>query len=95
MVVHEKSRHRAERHGDVVGESIVAKGFAAAVAGRDVNTKGIAAYGDAAEKYAVESAQDDEPREYACRHIAKDYRRAEELAQSVEWFAGEFVHQVA
>jgi hypothetical protein len=43
----------------------------------------------------MQSAQHDEPRQHAGGHVAKEYRRANEIAEYIDRLAWELVHQVA
>lgn len=94
-VVQEQSCHGADGHGDVVGQAVVAQSFAATRGGHDVDDDGIAAYGDHAERYAVDDAEDDEQGERACYEVSGKHGGEDEIGQQIEGFAGKGVEQIA
>ncbi len=95
VVVHEQTGHRAEGHGDVVGQSVVAHGFPAPGRGRDVDDYRVARHRHGPERESVHYAQDDEHQHRPGDDIASENQGKYQKCYQVQRLAGKCVQQVA
>ena len=91
----EESDHRSYRHGQVVGQTVVAQSFTPAGRGHDVYHDGVASHGHHPERYAVYDAEHDEQGKEARHHVAGEDGDEDEVGEQVKRFPGERVEQVA
>ena len=68
-------------HGDVVGQSVVTQSFTAARGGHNVDDDGVAAYGNHAERYAVDNTEEDEQGKCTCYQITCKHGSKDEIGQ--------------
>lgn len=94
-IVHEEPHHRPYRHGDVVGQAVIAERLAAARGGRDVDDQRVARNGDGAERQTVHDAQDDEYGERPGDDVTGENAREDEIGKNIERLAREGIQQVA
>ncbi len=95
VAMQEESDHRSYRHGQVVGQTVVAQSFAPAGRGHDVYHDGVASHGHHPERYAVYDAEHDEQGKEARHHVAGEDGDEDEVGEQVKRFPGERVEQVA
>ena len=94
-VVQEQAHHRADAHGRVVGQTVVAQTLAAARGRHDVDDHRVAPDRDGAEGQAVDDAQQDEERQRAADDVARKDGGEHEVRQQVQRLARKGVEQVA
>ncbi len=80
LSVEQKSGHRSESHGNVVGQSVIAQSLAASAARHDVNTKCVASNGDAAECHPMNGAQEDKGGKGGVGHVSEKHCHAGHIA---------------
>ena len=75
----EQSRHWADGHGDVVGQSVVSQSFTSSGGGHDVDDNGVSAHRYHSEREAMNDAAQDEDGKCPCQHISAEHHCKEKI----------------
>ena len=80
----EKSCHRTDGHGDVVGQTVISQSFSSTGRGHDVDDNGVSAYSDHPERKAMDDAEQNEQSEGAGQHVTTEHGGKKKIGQQIK-----------